>query len=51
MGTKPELLEVMKFLGTKLHPVIDSVFPLSEAKEAQRRMEERKNFGKIVLKI
>ncbi|MBI5216905.1 MAG: zinc-binding dehydrogenase [Ignavibacteriae bacterium] len=49
MGTKSELFEVMKFLGTKLHPVIDSVFPLSEAKEAQQRMEERKNFGKIIL--
>ncbi len=51
MGTKTELMEVMKFLGTKLHPVIDSVYPLAEAKEAQRRMEDRKNFGKIVLTI
>jgi NADPH:quinone reductase-like Zn-dependent oxidoreductase len=49
MGTKSELFEVMKHLGTKLYPVIDSVYPLSEAKEGQQRMEERKNFGKIVL--
>jgi NADPH:quinone reductase-like Zn-dependent oxidoreductase len=29
--------------------VIDSTFPLSEAAEAQSRMEQRKNFGKILL--
>lgn len=57
MGTKSELIEVLNFFslnngtGHRLRPVIDSVYPLSEAKEAQRRMEERKNFGKIVLEI
>lgn len=29
--------------------VVDKVFPLKEAREAQARMLERKNFGKIVL--
>jgi NADPH:quinone reductase-like Zn-dependent oxidoreductase len=54
MGGKAELCEVMKFFGgqsPRLSPVIDSVFPLRDAAEAHRRMEERKNFGKIVLKI
>ncbi|MBI4547100.1 MAG: zinc-binding dehydrogenase [Ignavibacteriae bacterium] len=52
MGTKRELMEVLKFLAIgKLKPVIDSVYPLEQAKEAQKRMEERKNFGKIVLEI
>jgi NADPH:quinone reductase-like Zn-dependent oxidoreductase len=30
-------------------PVIDRVFPFSRAPEAHRRIEERKNVGKIVL--
>lgn len=34
-----------------LHPVIDSVFPLAKIGEAQRRLEERRNFGKIVLSV
>lgn len=50
MGTKSELIEALKFFPSgKLKPVIDSVFPLAQAGEAQRKMEERKNFGKIVL--
>lgn len=52
MGTKKELIDVLKFFPeNKLRPVVDSVFPLSEAAEAHRKMEERKQFGKIVLKI
>lgn len=56
MGTKSELLEVLKFFSEgrsnrKLIPVIDTILPLEKASEAHRRMEERKNFGKIILKI
>lgn len=54
MGGKGELVEVMKFFGGKsprLIPVIDSVLSLRDAPEAHRRMEDRNNFGKIVLKI
>jgi NADPH:quinone reductase-like Zn-dependent oxidoreductase len=52
MGTKRELLEALKFFEEgKLRPVIDAVFPLSQAADAQKRMEERKHFGKIVLEI
>ncbi|HJW29995.1 MAG TPA: zinc-binding dehydrogenase [Saprospiraceae bacterium] len=52
MGGKPELAEVLKhFSSGKLKAVVDSVFPLSQAADAQRKMEERKNFGKIVLSI
>ena len=54
MGGKHELMEVLKFFGggkdgRRLRPVIDRVFPLEQAADAQRRMEDRKNFGKIVL--
>ena len=55
MGVKQELPEVLKFFEggseRRLHPVIDSVFPLAKTADAQRRMEERKNFGKIVLVV
>ena len=37
--------------ASKLRPVIDSVNPLKEAGAAMARMEEGKQFGKIVLKI
>jgi NADPH:quinone reductase-like Zn-dependent oxidoreductase len=32
-------------------PVVDTVFPLPEAREAIRRLEEKRQFGKIVLRI
>ena len=35
----------------KLHPVIGHVFPAEKAPEAYRLLAERKNFGKVVLKI
>jgi len=31
--------------------VIDEVFPLARAADAQRRMEEKGQFGKIVLEV
>jgi NADPH:quinone reductase-like Zn-dependent oxidoreductase len=33
----------------RLRPVVDRVFPLKEAAEAQRAMEDRRVFGKLVL--
>ena len=35
----------------KLKPIIDRTFPLKDASLAHKYMEERKNFGKIILKI
>lgn len=35
----------------KLRPVIDSVYPLAQAREAHQYMEANRNFGKIILKI
>jgi len=52
MGTKQELLEALNhFERGELKPVVDSIFPLSQAADGQTRMEERKHFGKIVLEI
>ena len=51
MGGKGELMDVLKLIGErKLKPVIDSIFPLAEAQAAQRKMESRDFFGKILLK-
>ena len=52
MGSLAELHKVIELAeGGRLVTAIDQVFPLKEAAEAQRRMENRKNFGKIVLKV
>lgn len=50
VGTRAELLDVSRFIEDgKLKPVVDSVFPLSDARQAQERMLARKSFGKIIL--
>ncbi len=52
MGTKSELFEVLKhFERKRLRAVVDKVFPLQEAAAAQQYMEEKKQFGKIVLVV
>jgi len=51
MGGKGELMDVLKLIGQrKLKPVIDSVFPLAEAQAAQKKMQDRDFFGKILLR-
>jgi putative PIG3 family NAD(P)H quinone oxidoreductase len=40
-----------RFADGRLHPVIDSVFPLAEAAKAHARMEQNENIGKIVLRV
>jgi NADPH:quinone reductase-like Zn-dependent oxidoreductase len=50
MGGKAELLEALKLIARgKLRAVIDSTFPLQDAAAAQRKMESREFFGKILL--
>jgi len=52
MGTPGELSHLIGLLGAgALQPVIDRVYPLAEAGAAQRRMEERGQFGKILLQV
>ena len=38
------------FTQGKLRPVIDSVFPIEQARVAHQRMTDNRNIGKIVLK-
>jgi len=50
MGAKWELMEALKFIAQrKLKAVIDSTFPLQDAAAAQKKMEDRDLFGKILL--
>lgn len=52
LGSREEFRQILNFLrATGLRPILDSAFPLQEAAQAQRRMEEGKQFGKIVLQI
>lgn len=51
MGSKSELLEALKFVQSgKIRAVVDRVLPLSEARQAHELIEDRAQFGKVVLK-
>ncbi len=52
MGSKADLLAAVEFLKRGLlKPVIDVVLGLEKCAEAHRRLEEREQFGKIVLRV
>jgi len=52
MGTHAEFAGMLKlFRDGKVKPVVDTVFPLPSAGEALRRLEEKRQFGKIVLRV
>jgi len=52
MGAKGELLRAARlFFAGQLNPVVDRTYPLREAPQAQRRLEESEQFGKIVLEV
>lgn len=51
MGSRGELHDILRLVESgKLKPVVDSVLPLDEVREAHRRMEAREVFGKVVLR-
>jgi len=50
--TQADIIELTRAVVQKaFRPLIDSVFPLERVAEAQRKMEERKHLGKIVLRF
>ena len=52
LGTRAQLQELINFVvRKKIQPIIDSVFPLRHAKEAQKKMEAGMHAGKILLKL
>jgi zinc-binding alcohol dehydrogenase/oxidoreductase len=51
MGSRHELLQCLRLIERRImRPVVDSVFPLEQLRQAQERMEKREMFGKIVVK-
>jgi NADPH:quinone reductase-like Zn-dependent oxidoreductase len=52
MGTKEDFEGAFELVKSgKAKPVVDSVFPLSEARAAHERLETGEHFGKVVLSI
>jgi len=52
MGTVEEFEAMLQLVDKhQIVPVVDEVFPLSEAKDAIAKMEKSTQFGKIVLKV
>ena len=50
MGTLGELHQVLRFVFRKqLRPVIDRVYPLAEIRAAHERLENKEQFGKVVV--
>lgn len=50
MGSKSELIEAMRFIESgEIRAVIDQTLPLAEARRAHELMEDRAQFGKLVL--
>jgi len=52
MSSNREFMDVMKLIfQRKLHPVIDSVYPLADARAAYTHLSSGKQFGKVVIQI
>jgi len=52
LGSREDFRQLLSFMRTsQIRPIMDQLFPLKEAGAAQRRLEEGKQFGKIVLQI
>jgi NADPH:quinone reductase-like Zn-dependent oxidoreductase len=52
LGSRKEFQQVLNFMMvSQTRPIIDQVFPLLEARAAQQRLEEGKQFGKVTLRI
>lgn len=52
MGSREEFREMLTFVEKhNIKPVIDSVYPLEEGKQALERLKRGENFGKIALRM
>lgn len=52
LGDRADFREVLNFMeASRTQPVVDQVFPLRDAAAAQKRLEEGKQFGKILLRM
>lgn len=51
MGGRGELDDAMRFVASgEIRPLVDSVFPFEDLPAAQARLEERRAFGKVILR-
>jgi NADPH:quinone reductase-like Zn-dependent oxidoreductase len=51
MGSMGDLHQVLKFVFRKqLKPVIDRVYPLEEIRAAHERLENKEQFGKVLVR-
>lgn len=52
MGNLAEYAEIVRVLGTgELRPIVDRVYPFSEAREALERLDRAEQLGKIAIEI
>lgn len=52
MGSKGELIRITRLIASgKLQPQVDRILPLEAAREAHRALEQRAQFGKVVLDV
>ncbi|WP_202077664.1 zinc-binding dehydrogenase [Caldalkalibacillus salinus] len=52
MGSRDEYREMLHFIRRyNIKPLVDRVYPLSDAEQAFKRLEEAEQFGKIALRI
>ncbi|MFX1311296.1 MAG: zinc-binding dehydrogenase [Promethearchaeota archaeon] len=52
MSNQDEFREVMQLVfEQKISPIIDKIYPLENAVEAEKYLSKGKQFGKILLKI
>jgi len=51
MGSPADFRAMLEIFGSGLKPVIDRIYPMSEAAAAAERMASSEQFGKIILRI
>lgn len=52
MGTSQDFASMVRLVSEKeIRPIVDIVYPLEQAEEAVRYLEENKQFGKVILKV
>jgi NADPH:quinone reductase-like Zn-dependent oxidoreductase len=50
LGSREDFRQLLAFMSTaRVRPIVDQVFPLRDTAAAHRRLEQREQFGKIVI--
>lgn len=52
MGSRRDFIDMLEVVNAKkIKPLIDSVWPLEEIQSATSKLEEQRQFGKIVIQL